>query len=1198
MTLKFILGKASRDGQGAMIDQVDQVLSENSQNRVYYIVPNHVKFQSELTVLNELRKRHSQNSHTYAQNQLQVFSFSRLAWYFMKNEPIYQVPRLSKAGVAMLIDRIILEHQDELTVFNGEQTQPGFIQQLASQFDELQKGRISAEDLVNLTDEVNSNENSTVDLTAKMHDLSIIYTAFEEEMLGNYVDSNTLIQALCEYLATQDLSQMVFFFDSFSSLSAQEMKLVQVLIENAKAVVVGLVLDRPYYDKLPEPENLFYESGKTYFKLYQFAQAKHLQVQTDTYAKKSRVISDLVKLEDFWIKATNLEPTEVTTLSDQNAIQIFRADSRQTEVEQIARKIRQAVANNPQIHYRDFSILTRHLDTYATVLNPTFDEYEIPYFNDLQISMKDHPFVALIEALFAVKDHYYRYQDVMRLLKTELLIPTVDEQPMPIEAFRRAKDLTENLVLKNGYEGGRWLQKEDWQYLRFNSTDFGTQTDQDLAITKQINLIKNYIRRVLPPFFKALDNAKTGKEGVTVLYKFLIDQGVADRLKQWRDEAVDRGDLSKAAQPEQTWQTFCDMLDEYVAILGDREFTIDNFSALLKAGFEGASYSLIPSTLDQVMISETGMAQMGDRKYTFIMGATDAVMPEQFNNQGILTDDDCDKLQDDLKEDQFFASNNNQQAHFERYLNYAAFLSGCKGLILSYASSDGEGAEQKISPYVKEIKTHFQITDSQVLKYFDRPKVDEESVVDFLGSKRSTLTHLLQVSRDSKSIKKMVKPNWQYIYRVLNNDPQLGELTKRVFESLTYKNEPVKLYPEIVQGLYGDTINTSISKLEEFYQNEYAYFLKYGLKLQERNVFELSPASTGEYFHMALDHFVKLIGQQNLEINQLSDSELDNLLNEVVKTIKTEPQFEILGSSNRMHYINDQLNQTIKQMLKIFVLQSDNSKMRPVQTEVLFGHVGSEAGLHSLDFEVAPTKKVHVRGKIDRIDELNLTSENGQLQKYFGIVDYKSSDHDFNFRDIYYGLAMQMLTYIDALKQNINLIDQDKDSPLISGALYMHLQNPAVNVNKLRNTDSDTVQKELLKQTKYKGIILSDPDLLDNLDTKLDSGSSLIYPFKKNKAGKYSSYDNHIVTQEELTRLIKHAERKIVEASKKIFAGELKLNPARWPDTHTALQYSPYKSIMQFDEMLPENNYHKLENLSGKDVLAKLKEEDDEHGEK
>lgn len=98
----------------------------------------------------------------------------------------------------------------------------------------------------------------------------------------------------------------------------------------------------------------------------------------------------------------------------------------------------------------------------------------------------------------------------------------------------------------------------------------------------------------------------------------------------------------------------------------------------------------------------------------------------------------------------------------------------------------------------------------------------------------------------------------------------------------------------------------------------------------------------------------------------------------------------------------------------------------------------------------------------------------------------------------------------------------------------MHLQNPTINVNKLSEVNPQAIQKELLKKTKYKGIVLSDPELLDNLDVQLDSGSSLIYPFKKTKSGKYS-YDNRIVTQEDLARLIKHAEKKIVEAAQKIF---------------------------------------------------------------
>lgn len=241
-----------------------------------------------------------------------------------------------------------------------------------------------------------------------------------------------------------------------------------------------------------------------------------------------------------------MESTGSENLQNSRSIQIMRTDSRQTEIEQIARKIRQAVANDPKIHYHDFLILTRHLDTYETVLTPILKEYEIPHFTDLQISMKDHPFVELIEALFAVKSHYYRYQDVMRLLKTELLIPKLIK-PMVIQAFRQAKDLTENLVLKMAMKVASGYKKMIGNICVFNSSDFGVQTDRDIAITKQVNVIRNYIRQTLPPFFKALDNAKTGKEAVTLLYQFLVKQGVTDQLKNWRDTAVNAGDLKWSA---------------------------------------------------------------------------------------------------------------------------------------------------------------------------------------------------------------------------------------------------------------------------------------------------------------------------------------------------------------------------------------------------------------------------------------------------------------------------------------------------------------------------------------------------------------------------------------------------------------------------------------------------------------------------
>lgn len=126
--------------------------------------------------------------------------------------------------------------------------------------------------------------------------------------------------------------------------------------------------------------------------------------------------------------------------------------------------------------------------------------------------------------------------------------------------------------------------------------------------------------------------AENGAEAAKALYQFLIRNHVDQRLLAWRDQWIEDGNLAKAAEPEQTWETFVTMLDEFVDILGDQPFDSNNFIGLLNAGFENATYSQIPSTLDQVLISESGMVQMMDRKVVFIIGATDRAMPEQIQD--------------------------------------------------------------------------------------------------------------------------------------------------------------------------------------------------------------------------------------------------------------------------------------------------------------------------------------------------------------------------------------------------------------------------------------------------------------------------------------------------------------------------------------------------------------------------------------
>ena len=109
-----MLSTAAKDHQASLLEQIKTISQTDPQAKIYYIVPNHIKFATEVSVLDHLRKVVAR---TYWLLRTSSPIFSRLAWYFMKNEPNYQLPRLSAAGANMLVHKILRTKNDELTIF-------------------------------------------------------------------------------------------------------------------------------------------------------------------------------------------------------------------------------------------------------------------------------------------------------------------------------------------------------------------------------------------------------------------------------------------------------------------------------------------------------------------------------------------------------------------------------------------------------------------------------------------------------------------------------------------------------------------------------------------------------------------------------------------------------------------------------------------------------------------------------------------------------------------------------------------------------------------------------------------------------------------------------------------------------------------------------------------------------------------------
>lgn len=1183
MTLQIMYGPASADHLDGIAQKVVEIQRRDKQALVYYLVPNHIKFQSEIQLLQKLRQKKEITGHIFAEKDVQILSISRLAWFFLRNSSIYQYPRLTGSSTNMLLYRVILEHQDELILFHNIDAQLGLVQEIARQLTEFKQGNVSPENLEQVIDKIGENEDVGMDLSAKLHDLNIIYTAYDEAIQSQFIDSSDITRALTDELANLDLTGQNFIISGFSNFSAEEMRLLQTMMMSNANVLLDLTMNQYPSMKNISENSLFFENERIVFKINEWCNENGVKVESPIQIRESRVGQNLRELEQYWIDSTRGQSGKQSS-KKVDKISIFQSNSRYAEVEHVATLIRQKMAADPTLKFSDFSVLTRHLDDYATIVRPIFDQLELPIFYDLQIAMKNHPLLELINALFDIKNRNFRYEDVMRLLKTGLLCP--EEDDMAESEFMKSVYITENYVLKQGIYGHQWLQKKAWKYSRFNDLDRDQQTDEETDINRRINLIKKYVSDTVMPFFNNLSTVKSGAEAAKALYQFLIDNHVDQCLLKWRDRWINEGNLAKAAEPEQAWETFIQMLDEFVEILGDQPFDPTNFMGLLNAGFEGATYSQIPSTLDQILISETGMVQMMDRKIVFIIGATDRVMPEQVSDSGFIDQDGKNEVTEYLDEDQFLSVSTERQMRQEPYLNYLTFMIGSDELIFSCPKSGNDGAEYKISPYVERIKNHFKI---EVQNLPSRPSSDDSTIEPFVGSKRSTLSHLVQYARSVNETKQEADSRWNLIFSLLKKST-VSTLADHLLSSLRYKNIPKKLKPEIVTGLYGDTIYASVSKLEEFYRNEYSYFLKYGLKLQERETADLSPADTGQYFHAAMDKLVKIISTSDLNFNEVNQDQIKMVTKNLLAQMQNDQQFEQFNGTYRMGYLRQQLNQTIQSMVEAIFKQLSRTRMRPIASEQMFGQIGSQKGLPALKFKVDGDRSINVRGKIDRIDKISIGQE-----EYLGIVDYKSSSRKFDFADAYYGLAMQMLMYLDVVQRNRKQIDPGEQSK-ISSALYMIFQDPLLKAKDWKDDDPEKLTQALFKKFSLNGFLLDDSELLKEIDKTIEeTRKSDVYPIGFTTKGALTKNSlNSIVSENELQNLIKHAEDKVIEAGKRIFNGELDLNPVQWSDRRTVMEYSPYKEVMQFDAMLPENNYNIIKKLDKEEVLKRIEEEQED----
>ncbi|WP_047152892.1 helicase-exonuclease AddAB subunit AddB [Aneurinibacillus tyrosinisolvens] len=1157
MGLRWILGRAGSGKSYFCLDEIRSRLKENPiGSPLIYLVPQQMSFQSEYAL--------AAAPGLGGTMRAQVLSFNRLAWKVLSETGGLSRVHIDSTGIKMLLQKIIDKHRTDFRIFARAAGKKGFIDQLEQMYCEMARYGIVPEDLLGQQMQAarkTEGEQSARFLSDKLHDMHLIYTELEQRLTGRYLDAEHYLPLLNERIAlSQYISEADVWIDGFDGFTPQELAVISSLLNQAKSVSVALTLDKPYEDDIPDELDLFYPTALTYRRINELAEKQNIHTdspillgvpnKTPVRFAHSPAIAHL--------EGSFRESRHTSFPDEPQTVRLSAAAHRRAEVEGVARHILSLVRDEGY-RWRDVAIIVRNMESYEDIFTTIFTDYNLPFFLDQKRLMVHHPLVEFIRSSLEVARFNWRYDAVFRCAKTDLLLPLIEGTDR--NELREQLDRLENYVLSHGIEGYRWMDKQPWRYQIYRGLDDEaadsprTQTEEEKQIEEQLNTLRHRITAPLIELQTFLQNAGNVRMMCEGLYAFLLALEVPEQLERWSEESIASGQLGKAREHDQVWQALIDMLDQFVEVMGEEQMSFDEFASVLDAGMENLRFSLVPPALDQVLVGSVDKTRFANVKCSFILGINDGVFPARIQDDSILSESERSFLAVNGME---LAPGSQRKLLDEQFMIYRAFTSASDLVLLSYPLADEEGKALLPSGLVKRIKEWFpQLRESFIP--VEAADIEGDEQLSFISSPERTLSYLtsqLQHWRKGYPLPSL----WWHAYNWFTVN--MPEPLTRATHSLFYRNEEAPLRRGTSQALYGKHLKASVSRMEKFQACPYAQFASYGLRLKERELYRLEAPDIGQLFHGTLKLIGEHIQQEKLSWAELESEALRTLASEKVDVLTPLLQREILLSSNRHHYLTHKLKNVVGRAAQVLGEHARRSQFEPKELELAFGANGK---LPALTFTLPNGCTMELVGRIDRVD--GAVGEQGLLLR---VIDYKSSQTSLQLTDVYFGLSLQMLTYLDVLISHAKAVFGEKALP--AGVLYFHVHNPM-----LQNSSpmsGEAIQRELGKHFKMKGLVVADREIVRLMDTELDTGHSDILPVSIKKDGTFYS-NAAVATAEQFEMLRRYTRRVIREIGMNITDGMVAISPYR-KKKKTACTFCSYRSVCQFDPLIETNEFRIL----------------------
>ena len=1083
---------------------------------------------------------------------------------------------ISGDGQNMIISQVLHHCRDELKYYRDSVAQPTLAAKIAGQIDDFTRARLTPGFLRQYTP-------ASRRTAAKLEDVALIWDGYRqildkgfEDTVGQWMSAVRLIR---QSGIVRDSRLLIYGFDYITHDLLNLVNEVSAPGDGgADEIVIGLISDdvgtdrdifraandsvealRYFLDRkkaaytvqredlAPRMDAGIAYAEKNLYALGAFGSEKIYTYGTETY---------IIREDPGTARKTALAELTETFVPDMSHVRMYYAKNSYLECQHACQTL--IDWHRAGIPWEDMAIAVCEQNTLPSLLPLTLSASGIPFNakQDQPILMSGYAqyFLSLLRIL---RLNFCR-GDVLRLIKTGFTDMT-PEEIMDMENYAR----------ENGIHRSRWLKP-------FHIPE----KDGEREKAERLEELRQKVTAPIAELKKKLSRkACTGKEAAALLFEYVSDAGIYERLQEQEEVLAAQEDDLGIDRNRQVWTAVNELLDTVATFIGDEPLPLHDLCAMLEASLASRKIKSLPQLSGAVMVAPPQMFFSSGVRCMIVMGLQEN---EISPGASILSEHERGQLEAFIEED-------NRRYYSEQYADYpyepGIWENGTAGEEMPAA-----GILNTERPYSKIGQSLTDLAARQKQDVYQAVSLArEELMISCSGARPSggVMTPSAAFTRLQKTIGKTNPKNvngglmdtdirpfapafalealavrlretrdsrdgflqggteedalWRNALGSLYQSDEWKKKVEGILKGLHVTAPSAAIAPEQARKLY-ITHGMTISRAETFASCPYRHFLQYGLGLAPTGTYTFQRNEQGTFNHDVVQIFLEK-AMQLPEWPDLSEETQTKLLNRILKDRVKRWEGGILTSDTMHRYqgagIIRGVRTAIASMMRAF---RQKPHFLPLAAEVPFGMPDADGKIRipAIRLKTSDGDTVAFSGRIDRIDVL----ETPEGRKYFNILDNKMSGKELRHNSIAAGLQLQIPLYIRAARTGLPGYEA-------GGGLFQPIRDVLAD-----SEDAEQIRTQIDRDLQTTGMILDEEQVLE-----------AARPVKiARKTGTSDTVST--VSTEEMRAIEDCAVRTATDLVTRILRGEASARPVR-DGAEATCAYCDHLNACRYDSTIP-----------------------------